>query len=119
MADNTEIVYTLKNFSSATQTGEFLADEISTIIEEIGPKKIGAFVTDHGGNIRVARRLITTKYTHILNIRCIAHTLNLIATDFAKNQTINNIAEKAMKIFAFFKYNPEKSSLTRKMRQLQ
>lgn len=40
--------------------------------------KVGALVTDNAANVRLARDIITKEYPHILNLRCIAHFINLI-----------------------------------------
>ena len=74
----------LRNYSKKSHTGEFLASEISDVIEKIGLDKFAAVVTDNASNCRVAREKIEENYNHILNIRCIAHAINLIATDLGK-----------------------------------
>ncbi|CAJ0764276.1 18411_t:CDS:2, partial [Entrophospora sp. SA101] len=76
-----EFLYCISDFSSASHTGEFLAEEINKIIECIGPKKVAAIVSDNGANIAKARRIVTSKYKHIINVRCIAHCINLISKD--------------------------------------
>ena len=67
--------------SSESHTGFFLANEIEEIIKKIGPEKFSAIVTDAGANIQNACKIITDKYQHILNIRCIAYAINLIFKD--------------------------------------
>ncbi|CAG8812421.1 32360_t:CDS:2 [Gigaspora margarita] len=47
---------------------EFLAKEIETIITKIGTKKICAVVSNNGANVVAARRLITQKFSHIMNV---------------------------------------------------
>jgi len=42
-------------------------------------------VTDAGSNVHSARKLISEKNPHILNIKCIAHSLNLITKDLIKH----------------------------------
>ena len=60
--------------SEEKHTGEFLAQQIKQILEEIGPNKFSAIVTDGAANVNLARILIADKYKHILNLRCIAHS---------------------------------------------
>ena len=62
--------------------GEFLANEIETIITEIGTKKFCAIVTDGGSNCHVVREKISEKFPYISNVSCIVHRLNLITKDF-------------------------------------
>jgi hypothetical protein len=55
-----------------------LAAEIKTVINEIGVEKFKAIVSDNGANVRLAREIITKEYTSIINLRCMAHFVNLI-----------------------------------------
>ena len=50
-------------------------------MSDIGIQNFAAIVTDAGSNINLARQIITQKYPHIVNIRCMAHCLNLITKD--------------------------------------
>ena len=70
----------LRNYSKESHTGELLASEISDVIEKIGLDKFAAVITDNAANCRVARKKTEKNYNHILDIRCIAHAINLIAT---------------------------------------
>ena len=89
-----EYVWSIKDVSSENVTGEFLATQITNIIERISSKKISGLVTDGAANCRVARNLISEKFPQILSMWCIAHYLNLISKDICKHQlattTINN-----------------------------
>ncbi len=57
---------------------EYLALQISEIVECIGKDKIVAIVTDNAANYVKAREIISTKYPKILNIRCVTHFVNLL-----------------------------------------
>ncbi|CAG8769270.1 6355_t:CDS:1, partial [Ambispora leptoticha] len=59
--------------------GEFLAKEISTIIEELGSDKFIAVVIDAASNCNLAHRKTQEMYLYIWNVRCAAHAINLIA----------------------------------------
>jgi len=61
-----------------------LAEEIENIINAIEPSKFSAIVTDAGANIQAARAIITSKYKHIMNIRCMAYAINLISKNICK-----------------------------------
>ena len=47
----------------------------------IGPKKISAIVMDNASSMMNARKRISKKYPHIVNMRCIVHFVNLITKD--------------------------------------
>lgn len=68
-------------------------------------------VTDGGSNVRVARQKIHEKFPHILNIRCAAHSINLIATDLAKITSIERLITKGNEIIKFFNMSHRAKSL--------
>ena len=45
-----EYVWSIKDVSSENVTGEFLATQITNIVERIGPKRISGLVTDGAAN---------------------------------------------------------------------
>ena len=94
-----------------SQTGEFLASEISGIVEKIGLDKFAAVVTDNASNCRVARKKIEEKYNHIWDIRCIAHAINLIATDLVKLDNVKNLISDCGKMTRFFNNSHQASAI--------
>ena len=93
----------LNDYSQSSTTGEFLADQVSSVIENIGLEKFAAFVTDSGSNCRRAREIIEQNYPHVLNIRCAAHAINLIAADFSKIPKVSTFISELNKVVRFFK----------------
>ena len=79
-----------------------MQQEIATVLETIGVDKFAAIITDCGGNVNLARRLIHEDYNHVLNIRCAAHAINLIASDFAESSIIKDFIPIANSIVTFF-----------------
>jgi hypothetical protein len=94
-----------------SHTGEFLASEISKIVEKIGLDKFTAVVTDNASNCRVARRMIEEKYGHIWDIRCAAHAINLIAADLVKINDIKEFISNCGMITGFFNNSHQASSI--------
>ena len=41
-------------------------------------------VSDNAANVKNAQKIIHEKYSKIKNVRCVAHSINLIACDIAK-----------------------------------
>jgi hypothetical protein len=79
--NNKEYLHSLRDLSNISHTSENLEKEIDKVLSTIGPKKFSAVVTDNASAIANARKHISEKYPHILNIRCVAHYVNLITKD--------------------------------------
>lgn len=57
------------------ETGQFLSEQMIKIIEEVGPTKFLAVITDNAANIKAAWAIVTAKFPHIA---CVSHAFNLI-----------------------------------------
>ncbi|CAJ0760890.1 580_t:CDS:2, partial [Entrophospora sp. SA101] len=77
-------------------------NEISDIVEQIGSDKFAAIVTDAAPACRVAREKTEEMYPHIWDIRCAAHSINLIASGLVKIDDIKEFITKCGKITKFF-----------------
>jgi len=106
-----EYLVGLKNYSSYSHTGEFLANEISNIIEKLGSDKFAAVVTDAASNCNLARQKTQEMYPHIWNIRCAAHAVNLIAADLVKLDELKKLIANCGKINHFFNSSHSSHSL--------
>ena len=96
-------MWCLKNLSDESHTGAFLAKKMDEIIKQIVPEKFSAVVSDAGANIQNARKIITEKYDNILNIRCIAYSINLISKDICNTLFANQMLTKCNTIITFLK----------------
>lgn len=72
-------------------TAEYTFEVLAECIEEVGPEKVSALVTDNAANMKAAWQLIKKKYPHILAYGCVAHGLNLLFTDIAKIDQFKNM----------------------------
>src|SRR3954447_21835106 len=100
--DGKEYVYSLKNFSKNSHTGEFLSTEILRILNEIGIKKFCAVISDHASNVILAKKMVATQHPHIIPMRCITHHINLLTTDIMKLDWASNLIGECKKIVNFF-----------------
>jgi len=89
--------------SNESHTGSLLAKEMEEVLEKIGVEKFSAVVSDAGANVQNARQIITTKYNNILNVRCIAHAINLISKDVYNTSFANRLLTKCNTLVTFFK----------------
>ena len=101
--DHNEYLWSLRNLTRESHTKNLLAEEIERIIEIIGPSKFSAIVTNAGANVQAARRIVTEKYQHIINIRCIAHAVNLISKDICKTQFTDKMLQRSSTLVNYFK----------------
>ena len=80
-----EYVFQLSDLSEDSHIGEYIAEKIEAIINQIGISKIAAIVSNNGSNIQKAREIIENKYPNIRNIQCIAHCINLMSCDVVQH----------------------------------
>jgi hypothetical protein len=98
-----EYLWLSKDYSNiAHHTGAFFGDEIIKAVKKIGPKKLAAVVSDNAPDAHVACRILCEKYPHILNIRCIAHSINLITKDLCKHIFVVETIQKVGIIYQYF-----------------
>lgn len=79
--DSSGYLYSLRDLSAVSHTANVIENEIDRILSMVGTKRFAAVVSDNASAIASARRHISDKYPHILNIRCIVHFVNLITKD--------------------------------------
>ncbi|CAG8473361.1 4581_t:CDS:2 [Ambispora leptoticha] len=98
-----EFLWASKNYSGVPHhTGAFLGEEIIKVVEDIGPEKIAAIVSDNAANTRVAQRILCEKYPYILDIICVAHCINLITEDLCKHEFVRSAVRKIGIIHKYF-----------------
>lgn len=98
-----EYLLNLENLSDKSHTAEYLSSVIEEVITKVGTNKFVAIISDNGPNVAAARKIISKKYPTILNIRCIAHCINLISSDIVKIKQANKLVRQANIITKFFK----------------
>lgn len=81
-----------------SHTGQYLAEITSEVIEEVGPQKVLAFITDNAAAMISARREIERKFTSISTYSCAAHSLNLLVEDIVKLETFKDLDKSAKAI---------------------
>lgn len=74
-------MYSLRDLSAVSHTASVLEGEIDRVLTAVGPKRFAAVISDNASAIANARKHISEKYPHILNIRCVVHFVNLITKD--------------------------------------
>ncbi|CAG8603659.1 41625_t:CDS:2 [Gigaspora margarita] len=97
-----EYLIKLKLYNTKSQTDQFMANEIQKIMQTIRIRKFVVIVTDNESNLRVAHQIVYKEYPFILNLRCKSHTINLLAFDLTKIDSIKAIISDCNSILEFF-----------------
>ncbi|CAB4444994.1 unnamed protein product [Rhizophagus irregularis] len=98
-----EYLLSLEDLSNIRHTGEHLSNVIEEVINKVGAKKFVAIVSDNGSNVAAARKIIANNYPNIINVRCIAHCVNLISTSIVKIDEVKYIVRCANILTKYFK----------------
>lgn len=101
--DRKEYIHSVQNLSKHSHTGNFLANKIIEVIEDVGPTKFSGIVSDNASAMVLAKRLVNEKYGSIMPIRCIAHHINLLTNDICKLEFAQSTLKNCMKLVQFFK----------------
>lgn len=79
----------------------FIADFISTGIEEIGPENVVQFISDNASNYVSAGYIVEAKFPHIFKTSCAAHCLDLILEQIDELEDVKPILTNARTIVKF------------------
>lgn len=85
------------------ETAVYLFTQLKALIDEIGPSKIVAVVTDNTNNMKAMWRMVESEYEHIFAVGCASHTLNLLMKDIAKLQKFKSCIDLVTKIIKYIK----------------
>ena len=89
------------NTSRKTQTPQTVANEIITVLKQIGPEKFTSVITDYDPVMKDVWKLIETKFPHISANGCVAHGMNLLIKDVLETDKNGNTLENSEKIIKF------------------
>lgn len=70
-------------------TSQYVSQEIIKVINVYGGQKFVTLIGDNANNIQRAFQIVKDSYAHIIPLRCVAHTLNLLSEDCLKLEPIN------------------------------
>src|SRR3954469_10771166 len=110
MLSRKEYLYQLRDLSGDSHIAEYLSTVIEDVIVNIGESRISAIVSDNAANVKNARKIIHEKYPSIENVRCIAHSINLIACDIVKAKFGDRLLRRVNTITTFFRNSHQANS---------
>ncbi len=82
---------------------KYLSNMIKDVINSVGKDKFAAVVTDNAANIKKAWEIIHEEFSFIQNVRCIAHYINLLASDIVKHNFSKRLLKKVNTLGSFFR----------------
>lgn len=94
-----------------SHTGEYMANILKKVIEDVGPIKVLGICTDNATNMKRAWEIIQAEFPHIQPYGCLAHTLNLIFTDISKIKSAENIQRNCTNIVKNIKKSQKLTAL--------
>ncbi|KIJ59093.1 hypothetical protein HYDPIDRAFT_162797 [Hydnomerulius pinastri MD-312] len=100
-ADRRTFCLELDDASRLSHTGEYIFESLDRIVTKIGPWRFCATSSDNTGNTQKARRLLCTKYPHILNLQDACHLLNLAIKAIALLPEFENVTHQIRAVLAF------------------
>ncbi|XP_050064737.1 uncharacterized protein LOC126553636, partial [Aphis gossypii] len=119
------IFYKTISTGAVSHSGAYIAKEISSIIQDLGPNKVLDVVTDNAKSMKSAWDILKKEYGHLEAYGCVAHGLNLLAKDLAELDNISsavtsgkNIVKEinlSHKLNAIFKEKQTGNKLTLKL----
>ncbi|XP_041980965.1 uncharacterized protein LOC121734420 [Aricia agestis] len=88
---------------SNRENAVYLFTQMKALIDEIGPSKFVAVVTDNTITMKATWRMVEAEYEHIFAVGCASHTLNLLLRDIVKIQKIKDCIDIVTKIIKYIK----------------
>jgi hypothetical protein len=84
-------------------TGEYIASQLSSVIQEVGAEKVFAVMTDNARNMKAAWDILKQKYPNLITAGCSAHGINLLLCDIMKLKTMQQLTTKAKELVKYIK----------------
>ncbi|XP_052452890.1 uncharacterized protein LOC128013739 [Carassius gibelio] len=97
------VLYKSTDTKHNRRTGSYIADELKAVINDLGPEKVCALVTDDAANMKVAWAHVQETYPHITTIGCAAHALNRLLKDIMALSTMNTLYKTAKQVVKYVK----------------
>ena len=82
-------------------TGPYIAGELKAVINDLGPEKVFAPVTDNTANMKAAWAKVEETYPNITPIGCADHALNLLLKDIMALKTMDT--QRAKQVVKYVK----------------
>ncbi|KAL1268259.1 hypothetical protein QQF64_033622 [Cirrhinus molitorella] len=113
------VFYKSKETKDNRHTGSYIADELKAVINDLGPEKVFALVTDNAANMNVAWAHVEETYPHITTIGCASHALNLLLKDIIALNTMNTLYKTAKQVVKYVKCKQVASAISKQNEKIK
>ena len=94
------------DISHLRHTAEILKDQTVIVLDRLGlslEKSFRAIVTDNPSTMVKMRRLLTADYPNMLDLRCFAHAVNLLASGYLRHPIAKDTLKKSCRLVSYFR----------------
>ena len=107
------VLYKSTDTRDNRHTGLNIAGQLKAVINDLGPQKVFALVTDnaanmkaHEGSLHEGWSKVEESYPHITPIGCAAQALNLLLNDIMELKTMDTLYKRAKEMVRYVKGHP-------------
>ena len=95
-------------------TGQYLADELQEVIEELGSEKVIALTTDNAANMKSSWQLLKQKKPRLITIGCCSHYMNLCANEVIQLPLVAEVWQQSLEVAKWFKRHGIAAAIVRR-----
>ena len=98
-------------------TGQYLADELCEVVDELGSEKVIALTTDNATNMKSSWQKLKQVKPKIITIGCCSHHLNLLANDVISLPGVAEVWQQILSVAKWFKRHGVAAAIVRALAQ--
>lgn len=98
-------------------TADNLYDFVMNVLNEYDPKKCCVIIGDNANNIQAAFNKVEESLPHVIVLRCVNHTLNLLCKDITKVPSIATFINDSNEVVSHIKKSQVLNTLFNKMKK--
>jgi hypothetical protein len=103
ISNSQPVFYKSTEIRANSYTGLYIADELKAVINDLGPHRLFALVTDNAVNMKATWSKVEESYPHITPIRFAADALNLLLKDIVALKTTDTPYKRAKEVVRYVK----------------
>lgn len=92
------LLYKSTEAEESARAAASIAEQLKAVVNEIGPQKVFAVVTDDAPDMQAAWALVEEAFPHVTAMGCTAHGLDQLARDVLGLQTMRTLLKRAEQV---------------------